>query len=86
MRDREDARNHGKVIQLAVVRRKKSRANIAAARARRRAIATSLHVEITTDGEVTFPPLVVHSAQAIALLKIVLAVSSYLVEVHAGRV
>lgn len=85
MRDRGDERNQGKVIQLALVRRRKSSARAAEARERRRAIATSLHVDITTDGEVTFPPLVVHSAQAVALLKIVLAVSTYLVEVHATR-
>lgn len=84
MRDRGEGQRDT-VVKLAVVRRKKARLQATAERRKRESIATSLHVDITTDGNVMFPPLLVHSAQALALLKIVLAVSSHLLEVHAGR-
>jgi hypothetical protein len=84
MSDRGEGRSDT-VVKLAVVRRRKARLQAAAEREKKGSIATSLHVDITTDGNVMFPPLLVHSAQALALLKIVLAVSTHLLEVHAGR-
>lgn len=86
MREMENGGNRGNVVELAIVRRKRLRLKAASERKRRRAVATALHVEITADGEVSFPPLVVHAAQAMALLQIVLAVSSHLVDVHCGRI
>lgn len=86
MREKETGENRGNVVELAIARRKRLRLQAASERRQRRAVATALHVEITADGEVSFPPLVVHAAQAMALLQIVLAVSTHLVDVHYGRI
>jgi len=53
-------------------------------RAQRKTITTSLHIDIFQDGRIESRPLVVNRTQAISLLKLVLAVSSHLVEVHSG--
>jgi len=55
-----------------------------ARREQRNAITTSLHIDIYQDGRIESRPLVVSQMQAISLLKLVLAVSNHLVEVHSG--
>jgi hypothetical protein len=86
MRERGDGSTSGKVVSFAAARRRIAQRNRLAARACRKKIATSLHIEIHQDGAIRFPPLVLNSAHAIVLLKIVLAVSSHLVEVHGAQI
>ncbi len=80
MRERGSDITSGKVVNLAAARRRFARRNRLAAQACRKKIATSLHIDILQDGAIQFPPLLLHSAHTMVLLKMVIAVSSYLVD------
>lgn len=85
MDDRQAGDATPRVVNLASYRRAARRAELRAHRARRKCITTSLHIDIYQDGRIESQPLVANPTQAISLLKLVLAVSNHLVEVHSGR-
>lgn len=74
----------GRVVDLAAFRRAARQAE-ARAKYARKSVTTSLHIDIYQDGRIESRPLVVHRTQAVSLLKLVLAVSSHLVDVHVRR-
>ncbi|WP_180719699.1 hypothetical protein [Paraburkholderia largidicola] len=73
------------MVDLTAFRRATRAAEARARKARAGEVTTSLHIDIYQDGKINSKPLVVSRAQALSLLKLVLAVSNHLVEVHAGR-
>lgn len=75
----------GRVVDLSAFRRSLKAKKRRAATARKKSVTTSLHIDIYQDGQIDSRPLKVHRTQAISLLRLVLAVSNHLVEIHAGQ-
>lgn len=76
--DTQDGRERAKPVDLAAFRNNKRRSRVATK-------ITSLHIDINDVDGVSFPPLRVDPAHTLALLKMCLSVSSYLLEFYAGR-
>lgn len=79
------AKDSGNVVDLSTFRRRKGRAESRSETQPPSGPGSSLHIEISPHGDISFPPIVVQRPHALALLRMVLAVSDHLLNVHVGH-
>lgn len=78
-------KSSGNVVDLSAFRRRKRRTAANRRPASPLGSGTSLHIEISPRGDISFPPVVVQRPHALALLRMVLAVSDHILNVHVGQ-
>jgi hypothetical protein len=79
------AKDSGNVVNLTAYRRRKGRAKSQRKQQPPAGPGSSLHIEISPHGDISFPPIVIQRPHALAILRMVLAISDHILNVHVGN-